>query len=215
MWSSDQIPMSPGVIRPSRVTARGLDEDQARPRRRPGSRGGRGASRWPSPPSAQYWHIGETTIRFRNVTPSIVSGLRRSTSGSVRFGSTTAGQPSRTSRAGVGSARLHSLILRLRSDRPGTVPDGPAENLAGRPAIPPIIGASQPEGNPRAPGIAGSNGQGRPDRAAPRPVIRPIGQSRASCRSEASASAASLGTGRSACSHRRASSGRKASRAWR
>src|SRR5262249_5422583 len=32
------------------------------------------------PSSAEYWHIGDTAILFRNVTPRIVSGVNNSTS---------------------------------------------------------------------------------------------------------------------------------------
>ena len=36
------------------------------------------------PSSAEYWHIGDTTIRLRRVTPRRVSGLSRSISGTSR-----------------------------------------------------------------------------------------------------------------------------------
>ena len=78
--------MSPGEIRPSRVTAVASTITSAAP---PTAR----LPRWTrcqssaSPSSAQYWHIGDMTIRLRSVTPRIVSGLSRSISGISRVGS--------------------------------------------------------------------------------------------------------------------------------
>ena len=78
--------MSPGVIRPSRVTAEASTMTRPAP---PDAR----LPRWTkcqslaSPSSAEYWHIGETAIRLRKVVPSIIKGLKRSTSGRVPLGS--------------------------------------------------------------------------------------------------------------------------------
>jgi hypothetical protein len=80
------------VIRPHRVMAVASTITRATPR----------AARLPrwtrcqssaSPSRAMHWHMGDITIRLRRVTPRIVSGLRRSISGTSRSWSVPAGQP--------------------------------------------------------------------------------------------------------------------------
>jgi hypothetical protein len=74
MCASLQIPVSPGLMRPCAVTLVASTNNQAAP---PTAR----LPRWTRcqssgiPSTAEYWHMGETTIRFRSVTPRIVRGL--------------------------------------------------------------------------------------------------------------------------------------------
>ena len=81
--ASLHMPMSPGVMRPSLVTAVASTITRAAP---PAAR----LPRWTrcqsfaNPSFAQYWHMGEMTIRLRNVTPRIASGLSKSISGTLR-----------------------------------------------------------------------------------------------------------------------------------
>ena len=77
-WASFQIPVSPGEIRPSRTTAVASVKTSDAP---PTARLPRCTScqLFGIPSSAEYWHIGETTIRFRNVTERCVNGVKRAT----------------------------------------------------------------------------------------------------------------------------------------
>ena len=80
---SPQMPMSPAEMRPSRVTAVASTMISAAP---PTARLPR-CTRCQSlanPSSAMYWHMGDITIRLRNVIPRIFSGLSRSASGTSR-----------------------------------------------------------------------------------------------------------------------------------
>ena len=58
--------------------ARGLDDQQPGARVARAGRGGRGASRSSQPSSAEYWHIGETTMRLGSVMPPSSSGVKSS-----------------------------------------------------------------------------------------------------------------------------------------
>ena len=77
-WASFQIPVSPGEIRPSRTTAVASVKTSDAP---PTARLPRCTScqLFGIPSSEEYWHIGETTIRFRNVTERCVNGVKRAT----------------------------------------------------------------------------------------------------------------------------------------
>ena len=95
--ASLQIPMSPGVIRPSRVTAVASTTTSDTP---PTAR----LPRWTRcqssamPSVAQYWHIGDITTRFRKLDPAdleraeqvdlrdlaVVHGVRRAAMGVPR-----------------------------------------------------------------------------------------------------------------------------------
>ena len=72
MWASDQIPRSSGVRRPSGVTAVASTITIPTP---PTAR----LPRWTmcqgcaNPSGAEYWHIGDITIRFRTVNPLMQS----------------------------------------------------------------------------------------------------------------------------------------------
>ncbi len=70
IWPSSQRPVQPGVIRPSRVTAVASAIDAPRP---PSAKRAWWAKcqSFGTPSKARYWHIGETTIRLRSVTPRI------------------------------------------------------------------------------------------------------------------------------------------------
>src|SRR5579871_4948004 len=76
MWLSDQIPMSPGVMRPCAVTAVASVNTRPAP---PTAR----LPRWTrcqslaKPSSLEYWHIGETAIRLRRTTPRMEMGSKR------------------------------------------------------------------------------------------------------------------------------------------
>src|SRR5580692_7817978 len=99
------MPRSPLVIRPSGVTAVASTITSATP---PTAR----LPRWTrcqslaSPSAATYWHMGDITIRLRNVTPRIVSGLSRSDSGTSRSWSVPAGQPWARTRGTWSAGRL-------------------------------------------------------------------------------------------------------------
>ena len=77
-WASSQMPASAGEIRPSGSTAlASVSTSEAPPTAR--------LPRWTSchsfgnPATDEYWHIGETMIRFLSVTDRCVSGLKRIT----------------------------------------------------------------------------------------------------------------------------------------
>src|SRR5258706_10615010 len=76
-----QMPVSPGLMRPCAVTPVASTKTSPAP---PAAR----LPRWTrcqssgSPSTAEYWHIGDTTMRLRSVTPRIARGERR-------FGDTT------------------------------------------------------------------------------------------------------------------------------
>ena len=78
--ASDQKPRSSGAMRPSAVTAAASVNTRPAP---PTAR----LPRWtrcqsvasPSRASHEYWHIGETANRLRNVSPRSVSGSSSST----------------------------------------------------------------------------------------------------------------------------------------
>ncbi len=74
--ASSHSPRHPGVIRPSAVTAVASMQNMPAP----------DCSSWPQctrcqsvacPSAAEYWHIGDTTIRLRSVTPRSASGSNR------------------------------------------------------------------------------------------------------------------------------------------
>ena len=76
MWSSDQMPRSPGVMRPSGETAAASVKTRPAP---PMAR----LPRWTScqssarPSVELYWHMGETAMRLGKVTLRWVSGEKR------------------------------------------------------------------------------------------------------------------------------------------
>src|SRR3954469_23335361 len=68
MWASSQMPVSPCVIRPRRSTAVASMNTMPAPPCANLPRWTRCQSvTWPS--TAEYWHIGETTMRFLVLTP--------------------------------------------------------------------------------------------------------------------------------------------------
>ena len=118
---SDQRPMSFGLIRPSGATAVASTTTSPTP---PAAR----LPRWTrcqslaSPSSELYWHMGDMTTRLRSVTPRIESGLSRSTCGTSRSWSASAGQPrGRSSGVALGSIGLSFPIPwgRRRTGRSG------------------------------------------------------------------------------------------------
>jgi hypothetical protein len=80
--------MSPGVMRPSRSTAVASTIASATP---PTAR----LPRWTrcqslaSPSCDEYWHMGDMTMRFLNVTPRMVSGLNSECLATVCMGPET------------------------------------------------------------------------------------------------------------------------------
>ena len=71
---------------------RGLDDHQRHPACRPAAQVDQvPVVRQPVP--GDYWHMGDITIRLRNIIPRIASGLSRSISGTSRSWSDPAGQP--------------------------------------------------------------------------------------------------------------------------
>ena len=82
-WASFQIPVSRGEIRPSRTTAVASVKTSDAP---PTARLPRCTScqLFGIPSSEEYWHIGETTIRFRSVTERCVNGVKRATGATTR-----------------------------------------------------------------------------------------------------------------------------------
>ena len=83
--SSFQRPVSAGRDAAFGRHRGGLGDDQRRRRRRRGCPGGRGASRWARRPTAEYWHIGDTTRRLRRVSERCSKGAKsRDTADSCR-----------------------------------------------------------------------------------------------------------------------------------
>ena len=124
--SSDQIPTSFGVMRPSGTTAVASTMTSPAP---PAARLPR-CTRCQSlakPFSAEYWHMGETAIRLRNVTPRSFSGLRRSTSGTPKSCRVSA-RPERMAFCGFGSrsVMVRSPSLQLFSERRRTMTSWPS-----------------------------------------------------------------------------------------
>src|SRR3954465_8567009 len=73
---SAQIPASPGVIRPSAETEVASAITSPAP---PAARAPRctRCQSFATPSSEEYWHIGETPVRWRNVTHLMESGSNR------------------------------------------------------------------------------------------------------------------------------------------
>ncbi len=121
------------------------------------------------PSLAQYWHIGETTTRLRNVVPSIVKGLKRSTSGKVRLrvDEGRAADPDVHRRGIPDQARLR---LAHPSATPGCRPASKGRGLDAAPAGDlPIIEAGDPTATRQPTGWEDPPGARRPgeDRVGP------------------------------------------------
>src|ERR1700687_4542836 len=78
--ASDHSPLSRGEIRPSGLTAEASTTTSPAPPTPRLPRGTRCQS-FGIPSSLEYWHIGETKIRFRNLTLRRMSGLKSSAKG--------------------------------------------------------------------------------------------------------------------------------------